>query len=65
MRYSQKKPQNMFYDPRLAHKGGPGVNLTDILDSLCMVSYYLPLRLKALKAIINEIKAKNIKSAIL
>ena len=56
----------LFYDPSLTHKGGgPGVNLTSYLDSSHMVSQYLLIHSKALKARIKEIKGKNTKSAIL
>ena len=49
-----------FYDPSLTDKGvGQGVNLTVFLDSLYMISYYLPIQPKALKANIKELKAKT------
>ena len=43
-----------FYDPSLTHKG-QGVNLTSYLDASHMVSQYLLIHSKALKAIIREI----------
>ena len=55
----------LFYDPSLTHKGGPGVNLTSYLDPSHIVSQYLLIHSKALKARIKEIKGKNTKSAIL
>ena len=44
---------------------GQGVNLTSFLDSSHMVSQYLLLHSKALKARIQEKKGKMSKSAIL
>ena len=54
-----------FYDPSLTHKGDQGVNLTSYLDSSHMVSQYLLIHSKAVKARIKEIKGQNTKSAIL
>ena len=50
------KTQNwLFSDPSFTDKGGSGVNLTSYLDSTHMVSQYLLLHSKALKAIIKAI----------
>ena len=70
MRYKVKTQNWLFYDPSLTlgggggGGGGPGVNLTSYLDSSHMVSQYLLIHSKALKARIKEIKGKNTKSAI-
>ena len=57
--YETKTQNHLFYDPSLSHKGDQGVNLTGYLDSSHMVSQYLLIHSKALKATIKEIKAKT------
>ena len=50
-----KTPKQLFYDPSLTHKGGRGVKLTGYLDSPHMLSQYLLIHSKAIKATIKEI----------
>ena len=63
----KKHKISYFMTPSLTHGGGggPGVNLTSYLDSSHMVSQYLFLHSKAVKARIKEIKGQNTKSTIL
>ena len=54
-----KNSEAAIYDPSLTHKGGPGVNLTSYLDSSHMVSQYLLIHSKAVKARIKRDKRQK------
>ena len=59
-----RNPKLATYDPSLSPKGGvEGGNLTGYLDSLHMVSQYLPIYFVVLNPIIKEILSKNPKLA--
>ena len=54
--HNKAKTQNqLFYDPSLSHRGGRGVKLTSYLDYPHMLSQYLLIHSKAIKATIKKI----------